>query len=1340
MYRYKFLLRFLPLYGCLFLTLAHADVKPIRALLVTGGCCHDYARQKTILTEGISARANVIWSIIHEGDGTTDHKLTVYNDPDWSKNFDVVVHDECFADVKDVEFVRGILKPHRQGLPAVNLHCAMHCYRVDFDHFKEWFEFTGLDTRSHGAQLPIAVTLSKTEHPILKGLTNWTTVPEELYNNLEIWKSVTPLIAGQQGAESNMVAWINDYRGTRVFSTTLGHNNATVADPRYLDLITRGLLWSVNKLNADYLKPAEARKKAAKTVRVPINLALKKRTSASATQEGHAPEDAVDDDPETRWCAPDNKSGYWWQVDLGKPEEIIGARISWEHDGPPYQYRIDGSSDGKTWSTLVEQKGGPRPQVDEQKFSAQGTRYVKITVTTAPDGHWASFYEFEVLGKEMVEKRASNSSDTRLAGVQSPAGFQQSYFAGPPDISYPTCLEATPSGDVFVGVDLNGSLDRERNRGWVVRCRDTNNDGVADNFVTFAKMDSPRGLVFDNNTLYVMHPPLLEAFHDDNSDGVADRSEVLVHGLGKDLDFRGADHTCNGVRLGIDGWLYVALGDYGAQRAVAKDGSRIQVYGGGIVRVRPDGSRLEVVVEGTRNLYDLAIDPFMNLFTCDNTNDGDEWNLRLSHIIPTAHYGYPSLFKHFANESMPAMRDFGGGSPTGAIFLDEPGFPEPFGHGFYTCQWGWNTVTRHPLKQTGATFTAEKETFIRVPRPTGVAADGNGHVYIASWKGGDFNFGSPNVGFIVRVAPLNHEAASLPNLRRTSEKQLVELLGSSSAIRRLHGQQEILRRKPSASLVNRVEALAQSSGKAEARVAAIFTLGQMNDSSAMPRLVKLAASAALKEFALRALADSSQAAELPTKFLAASLDDPNPRVRLQAIVALNRLHRTEAAEAIFPSMTDNDPALAHTAFRALVSFRAADVCFKTLRQDSSSNSVAALRVLGNIHEPSVVDGLIHYLSNPAMRTAVLETLCRLYHREGDWDGSWWGTRPDTSGPYYKPVSWEATERIASLLQQELAKSDPETMRLLLVQFQKYKIQSPAIPMSALQDLAADPTLQPDVRKKAFQTVTQSSEEAALHVLLACDAKEKFSRDLRDEFVRDPKRSRSTESFAQLARNGSGRAAELAYAILLHVVRDTNAPPSSRSLAQKTIDAGKNSPALQDARSVYFPNETASVPTTVPSADTIARLSFDEVLKRATAATGNTHIGAQLFESAGCVKCHSISKNETPKGPFLGDITARYSKAELITSIVKPNATIAQGFETTTIETKEGDSLDGFVVRESGDELELRNIVGAMVIAKKNIANRGTRPTSIMPEGLVDHLPPEDLASLLRYLESVRSQQ
>src|SRR5213594_3971200 len=50
--------------------------EPLKALLITGGCCHDYAAQKKTLTEGISARANVVWTIVHEGDGDAkEHKF-----------------------------------------------------------------------------------------------------------------------------------------------------------------------------------------------------------------------------------------------------------------------------------------------------------------------------------------------------------------------------------------------------------------------------------------------------------------------------------------------------------------------------------------------------------------------------------------------------------------------------------------------------------------------------------------------------------------------------------------------------------------------------------------------------------------------------------------------------------------------------------------------------------------------------------------------------------------------------------------------------------------------------------------------------------------------------------------------------------------------------------------------------------------------------------------------------------------------------------------------------------------------------------------------------------------
>jgi type 1 glutamine amidotransferase len=234
-----------------------AEVQPLRALLVTGGCCHEYGNQKDILKKGLETRLNVVIAQVHTNDTTDRARLALYEKADWAKDLDVVIHDECSSYVTDKAFVQNILNAHRNGLPAVNLHCAMHSYRIDSD---EWFQFTGIQSAAHGPHEPIAIQFLDAEHPLTKGLTDWTTIREELYNNLKVFPTAHPLARGRQfvkqpdGTSKEMgyfVAWVNQYGKTRVFSTTLGHNTATVSDPRYLDLVARGLLWACGKLDAD---------------------------------------------------------------------------------------------------------------------------------------------------------------------------------------------------------------------------------------------------------------------------------------------------------------------------------------------------------------------------------------------------------------------------------------------------------------------------------------------------------------------------------------------------------------------------------------------------------------------------------------------------------------------------------------------------------------------------------------------------------------------------------------------------------------------------------------------------------------------------------------------------------------------------------------------------------------------------------------------------------------------------------------------------------------------------------------------------------------------------------
>src|SRR5207248_11144071 len=141
---------------------------------------HDYAAQKEILTKGISDRANVLWTVAYDPDTGTTHKNPIYDNADWAKGYDVIVHDECTSDVKDPAVIEGILKPHKAGLPAVILHCGEHSYRsAEFPNVTPWFEFTGVQSTRHFAQNPIAVSFVDKQSPIVKGFSDWTTVNEE---------------------------------------------------------------------------------------------------------------------------------------------------------------------------------------------------------------------------------------------------------------------------------------------------------------------------------------------------------------------------------------------------------------------------------------------------------------------------------------------------------------------------------------------------------------------------------------------------------------------------------------------------------------------------------------------------------------------------------------------------------------------------------------------------------------------------------------------------------------------------------------------------------------------------------------------------------------------------------------------------------------------------------------------------------------------------------------------------------------------------------------------------------------------------------------------------------
>lgn len=223
--------------------------KPVKVLLVTGGCCHDYEYQTKLLKMSSEARADLEWTIIHKGGNGTKAQIDLYDDADWAKPYDVVVHNECFADTSDPEYIKKITDAHAKGKPGVVIHCAMHTYRDT--KIDDWRDFLGVTSRHHEHQSRYEVTTVAKDHPIMKGFpADWKTPKDELYVILDQSKEMIPLATSksEKDGKTYPVIWVNSFHGTRVFGTTYGHSNETFTDPVFLDLVTRGILWSAGKL------------------------------------------------------------------------------------------------------------------------------------------------------------------------------------------------------------------------------------------------------------------------------------------------------------------------------------------------------------------------------------------------------------------------------------------------------------------------------------------------------------------------------------------------------------------------------------------------------------------------------------------------------------------------------------------------------------------------------------------------------------------------------------------------------------------------------------------------------------------------------------------------------------------------------------------------------------------------------------------------------------------------------------------------------------------------------------------------------------------------------------
>ena len=235
----------------------HEEKKPLRAFMITGGCCHDYPTQKNIISEGISERVPTKWEIFFEMNETKSK--TRLSESGWAENYDYVVYNHCFAHEEDAKFVKSITDIHKAGKPAIALHCAMHSYHWKIEakegKKKAWPAMLGASSKGHGPKAAITVNKVKkfAKHPTIKNMPDgWLTPEGELYMVQEVYPGTKVLAYGDNGKdnrpeEPQACVWVNTHGKGRIFSTTLGHHNSTMSTKEYLDMLGNAVKWITAK-------------------------------------------------------------------------------------------------------------------------------------------------------------------------------------------------------------------------------------------------------------------------------------------------------------------------------------------------------------------------------------------------------------------------------------------------------------------------------------------------------------------------------------------------------------------------------------------------------------------------------------------------------------------------------------------------------------------------------------------------------------------------------------------------------------------------------------------------------------------------------------------------------------------------------------------------------------------------------------------------------------------------------------------------------------------------------------------------------------------------------------
>ena len=922
-------------------------------------------------------------------------------------------------------------------------------------------------------------------------------------------------------------------------------------------------------------------------------------------------------------------------------------------------------------------------------------------------------------------------------------------------------------------------------RGYVRMLIDDDGDGRADRAVDLIDglKDGPMGLFAEGDSLYVVANGGLKRYRGYNGKDKLKGPPELLYAVKTS-----GEHEAHAVRRGPDGWLYLLCGNMSGVKKEHLDQLRSPVkdpIAGSLIRISPDGKTIEAVCDGFRNAYGFDFNLDGEPFTYDSDNErcvGLPWYepCRFYHIVPGGNYGWrsPQLSQtwrkppYFA-DVVPPICTTGRGSPTGVACYRNTLYPSAYRGNFFIADWTFGKIWFVPLEKKHSTYTGKPEVFLEAIGESGFAPT----ALAVHPKTGELLVsigGRGTRGAVYRIAYERGGPANvLPMAKRSLEwnaeaaKQWVKDAIDPDALTRRQALEQMLRWREKLGWGQWLgDAVKPSLSHDDALVRA--AAGRMAVQSFAP-VKPIHDPIAKMTYALAEVADYPEGAEnVALEILSENWHTAHEwliAVRLLQL-AYGDLTDPRAVGTVGEGYTFRKPVSPKSAAQATEKLVAATQRRNKITPELERELARTLAALGVLNwspfrirdaltDKSDVSDDIHHLIvlgriapgryGEDVADALIALDDKAREQQTPRDRNWSlrlaeiasafapakGTDPKIMDFFFDNKRFGRPDHV--LFVQALNIPKPRAARVFLAASRKDDnyAWSPAL----VELLDALP--QKESRPALLKLWENGGLEDAILSILAKepnpDDGPKFVVGLRSMNPEVVKASAAALNKLQPLRN---RSEVVAAIIALRRLPDDKTSASTRDVLVALL-RDRTSQQLTDAKawSDWLVKDHPDLAAKLNVAD-----GFDPVAwkKREAAipwAEGDAIKGRAAFTKATCAACHD---GGGAIGPSLVGVSKRFSRDDLLTSILQPSKDVSPRYRPTRITTTDGKAYIGMIVYEATSGVMLQTGADTVVrIAGEQIETQKLLETSLMPAGLLDKLSDREVADLLAYLRSLR---